>query len=130
MNNQRGGTGMELDEIVRRFGALCGLTPEEAKAEEAQCAAALARAEGERNGAPGGEDALADYAAALAAHRFELRCLARGATVAIGDPASGPAGARDAARALEEDYRRTAAPWLRPAGFCFRPAAGGKGVSP
>ena len=87
---------MELDEIVRRFGALCGLTPEEAKAEEAQCAAALAR----------------------------------GATVAIGDPAAGPGGARDAARALEEDYRRTAAPWLRPAGFCFRPAAGGKGVSP
>ena len=44
MNNQTGGTGMELDEIVRRFGALCGLTPEEAKAEEAQCAAALREA--------------------------------------------------------------------------------------
>ncbi len=118
---------MELDDIVRRLEALCGLTAAEAEGERDQCAAALARVEGERNSAPGGEEALAGYAAALAAHRFVLRCLARGATVAIGDPKSGPAGARDAARALEEDYRRVAAPWLRPAGFCFR-RAGGPGV--
>ena len=91
---------MELDDIVRRLAALCGLTAAEAEGERDQCAAALARVEGERNSAPGGEEALAGYAAALAAHRFVLRCLARGATVAIGDPKSGPAGARDAAREI------------------------------
>lgn len=101
---------MELDDIVRRLEALCGLTAAEAEGERDQCAAALARVEGERNSAPGGEEALAGYAAALAAHRFVLR-------------------GRDAARALEEDYRRVAAPWLRPAGFCFR-RAGGPGVGP
>lgn len=111
---------MELDEVVRRFGALCALTQPEAEAERELCAAALARVEEERNGLPGGEAPLADYAAALAGHRFVLRCLARGITVAIGDPRSGPAGARSAAEALEEDCRLAAARWLRPAGFCFR----------
>jgi len=116
--------GMELDEIVRRFGALCALTDEEAEAERELCMAAMARVEEERNSLPGGGSPLMDYAAALAGRRFVLRCLARGITVAIGDPRSGPAGARSAAETLEQDYRTAASRWLRPAGFCFRRTGG------
>lgn len=115
---------MELDEVIRRFGALCALAPGEAEEEQELCSAAMARVEEERNGLPGGEDPLTDYAAALAGRRYILRCLARGITVAIGDPRSGPAGARSAAEKLEEDYRTAASRWLRPAGFCFRRTTG------
>lgn len=120
--------GITLDEVVRRFGTLLALTDDEAERERDLCAAALLRVEEERNRLPGGEGPLMDYAAALAGHRFVLRCLARGITVAIGDPRSGPAGARCAAKELEEDYRTAASRWLRPRGFCFRRTAGtGKG---
>lgn len=115
---------MELDEVIRRFGALYALSGEEAEAERKLCAAALARVEEERNGLPDGDSPLMDYAAALAGHRYVLRCLARGITVAIGDPRSGPAGARSAAEALENDYRAAAGRWLKPAGFWFRRTAG------
>lgn len=120
--------GITLDEIIRRFGALFALTDEEAEQERELCAAAMSRMEEERNLHPGGEGPLMDYAAALAGHRFVLRCLARGITVAIGDPRSGPAGARSAAKELEEDYRAAASRWLRPKGLCFRrTAAAGTG---
>ena len=39
----------------------------------------------------------------------ETQCLAAGGILAIGDPDSGPAGARSAAEALEEEYRRLCA---------------------
>lgn len=113
-----------LDETVRRFGALLALTTEEAEAERELCAAALDRMKDERNRLPGGEGPLMDYAAALAGHRYILRCLARGLTVTIGDPTSGPAGARAAAEALVDDYRAAASRWLRPRGFYFRRTAG------
>lgn len=116
--------GITLDETVRRFGVLFGLTAGEAEEERELCAAALDRVEEERNSLPGGESPLMDYAAALAGHRYVLRCLARGVTVAIGDPRSGPAGARSAAQALEEDYRAAASRWLRPKGLYFRRATG------
>ena len=115
---------ISLDEIVRRFGLLYALTDEEAEQERELCAAALGRVEEERNHLPGGQSPLMDYAAALAGRRYVLRCLARGVTVAIGDPRSGPAGARSAAQALEEDYRASASRWLRPNGLCFRQTAG------
>lgn len=116
--------GITLDETVRRFGLLYGLTACEAEQERELCAAALGRVEEERNHLPGGESPLMDYAAALAGRRYVLRCLARGATVAIGDPRSGPAGARSAAEDLEEDYRAAASRWLRPKDLCFRRTAG------
>lgn len=116
--------GITLDETVRRFGAMYGLTADEAEEERELCAAALGRMEEERNHLPGGDGPLMDYAAALAGHRFVLRCLARGVTVAIGDPRSGPAGARSAALTLEEDYRAAASRWLRPKNLCFRQTAG------
>lgn len=116
--------GITLDETVRRFGALLALTEEEAEEARALCAAALGRMEEERNHLPGGESPLMDYAAALAGRRYVLRCLARGITVAIGDPRSGPAGARSAAKELEEDYRAAASRWLRPKDLCFRRTAG------
>lgn len=112
-----------LDEIVRRFGAMYGLTQEEAEAERELCAAALDRVKEERSPRRGGEGPLMDYAAALAGRRYILRCLARGITVAIGDPRSGPAGARSAAQALEDDYRAAASRWLVPKDFCFRQTA-------
>jgi len=111
---------MELDEIVRRFGVMCALAPEEAEEQRDLCAAAMARVETEKNARPGGEEALADYAAAIACRRFVLRCLMTGGTVAVGDPRSGPAGAREAAEALAAEYRRAASRWLKPRDFCFR----------
>ena len=116
--------GITLDEIVRRFGVMFALTAEEAEEERELCAAALARMEEERNCRQGGESPLMDYAAALAGHRYILRCLARGITVAIGDPQSGPAGARSAAQTLEEDCRAAASRWLRPKDFCFQRTMG------
>lgn len=112
-----------VDEIVRRFGALLALSGDEAEQQRELCAAAMRRMEQERNLLPGGEGPLMDYAAALAGHRFVLRCLAGGITVAIGDPRSGPAGARSAAKELEEDFRSAASRWLRPKDFCFRRTA-------
>lgn len=105
---------LELEEVLKRFGTMCALTPEEAKKEEALCRGAIAQVERERGCRPGGEDALADYAAAIACRRFVLRCLMCGGTVAIGDPRSGPAGAREAAEALTAEYRRAASRWLGP----------------
>lgn len=122
------GEKITLDEIVRRFGAMLALTAEEAEEERELCAAALARMEEERSCKRGGGSPLMDYAAALAGHRYVLRCLARGITVAIGDPRSGPAGARAAAQALEEDYREAASRWLRPKGLCFRRTKGTGGT--
>lgn len=122
--------GITLDEIVRRFGVMFALTDREAEEERELCAAALARMEEERNCKRGGESPLMDYAAALAGHRYILRCLARGITVAIGDPRSGPAGARAAVEALEEDCRAAASRWLRPKGLCFRRTKGTGGRKP
>lgn len=125
-----GDPGITLDEIVRRFGVMFALPAEEAEEERELCAAALARMEEERNCRQGGESPLMDYAAALAGHRYILRCLARGITVAIGDPRSGPAGARSAAQALEEDCRGAASRWLRPKDLCFRRTTGTGGKRP
>lgn len=111
---------MELDKIVERFGELCALPAQEAEGQRELCAAAMAQVEEERSGLPGGEKALEDYAAAIACRRFVLRCLMTGGTVAVGDPRSGPAGAREAACALAVEYRRAAARWLRTGDFCFR----------
>ena len=119
---------MELDQIVRRFGELCGLPAEEAEAQRELCGEAMARVEELQNGQPGGEEALTAYAAAVACRRYVLRCLMAGGVLSIGDPLGGPAGARSAAEALEEEYRRGASRWLVPPEFCFRrtPGAGGR----
>lgn len=100
---------------------MCALPPEEAERQSSLCAAAIAQVESQRNPAlaDGGQEALEDYAAAMAARRFVLRCLSTGGVVAIGDPRPGGAGALAAAEALERDYRRTASRWLRPRDFCF-----------
>lgn len=111
---------MELDDVLLRFGAMCALPPEEAEKETELCKAAIAQVEDEKNLLPGGEEALADYAAAIACRRFVLRCLMCGGTVAIGDPRSGPAGAREAAEALAAEYRRAASRWLGSRDFYFR----------
>ena len=103
--------GLDLEDLVTRFAKMCALPREEAAEQEDLCAA-------------GGEEALADYAAALAAKRFVLRCLAAGGVVAIGDPRPGRGGALAAAEAMEQECRRTAARWLRPRGFCFRQTGG------
>lgn len=116
--------GLDLEDLVTRFAKMCALPREEAAEQEDLCAAALRQVEGEQNDLPGGEEALADYAAALAAKRFVLRCLAAGGVVAIGDPRPGRGGALEAAEAMEQECRRTAARWLRPRGFCFRQTGG------
>ena len=100
---------MDLDEIVRRFGELCALPADEAEKQRELCAAAMAQVEEERNGLPGGEVELERYAAAVACRRFVLRCLMSGGTIAIGEPRSGPAGAKEAACQLAAEYRRAAA---------------------
>lgn len=110
---------MDLDKIVGRFGELCALPAQEAEEQRELCAAAMAQVEAERNGRPGGEEALEGYAAAIACRRFVLRCLMTGGTVAVGDPHSGPAGAREAACALAAEYRRTAARWLCAGELCL-----------
>ena len=102
---------MELDNIVSRFIEFSGLTQEEGEKRRSLCADAMSRVESMRSGASGGQEALEAYAAAMACRRFVLQCLAAGGILAIGDPDSGPAGARSAAEALEEEYRRGASPW-------------------
>lgn len=113
---------MELVSILERFGRMCALAETEAEKQKDLCAAALRQVEGEKNDLPGGEEALADYAAAVAAKRFVLRCLSTGGVVAIGDPRAERGGALDAAEATEREYRRAAARWLRSRDFCFRQA--------
>lgn len=98
---------------------MCALPPKEAQRYENLCVTAVAQVEGERNGAPGGLEALADYAAALAARRFVLRCISTGSVVSIGEPGVSRGGALAAAEALERDYRRIASRWLRSRDFCF-----------
>ncbi len=120
---------MDLDEIVRRFGELCALPADEAEKQRELCAAAMAQVEEERNGLPGGEVELERYAAAVACRRFVLRCLMSGGTIAIGEPHSGPAGAREAACQLAAEYRRAAARWLRQRDLCLL-GVRGRGKTP
>ena len=115
---------MQLDNIVSRFTEFCGLSQEEGEKRRTLCADAMGRVRAMQSGAPGGEGPLEAYAAARACRRFVLLTLAAGGTLAIGEPVSGPEGARSAAEALEEEYRRGASPWLRPPEFCFRRTGG------
>ena len=78
---------------------------------------------------PGGEVELERYAAAVACRRFVLRCLMSGGTIAIGEPRSGPAGAREAACQLAAEYRRAAARWLRQRDLCLL-GVRGRGKTP
>lgn len=110
---------MELENVLERFAKMCALPAVEAERYGSLCSDAIAWVETQRNNTPGGQEALANYAAAVATRQFVLRCLATGGVIAIGEPGVGKESALAAAEALEQDYRRTASRWLRPGAFCF-----------